>query len=159
MYVRCTEKLKGGGMAKTVNLTVRVSAELKQQAEAAAGYLDLSLSQVVRDAFKSVIDRANNQAITRENFKRRFAEYGVDAPTMTPAQDAEMTEHGIDTRNLSKGQRQSLVRAARSGKLGNPKPMRSLKDDMLDNINRMEANGQITKERAAEMRAGFEGGE
>ena len=143
-------------MAKTVNLTVRVSAELKQQAEAAAGYLDLSLSQVVRDAFKSVIDRANNQAITRENFKRRFAEYGVDAPTMTPAQDAETKEHGIDTRNLPKGQRQSLVRAARSGKLGNPKPMRSLKDDALDSIAEREASGAISKERADFLRGRLE---
>lgn len=145
-------------MAKTVNLTVRVSVELKQQAEAAADYLDLSLSQVVRDSFKAVIDRANNRVLTDESFRRRFAEYGVDAPTMTPAQDAETKEHGIDTRNLSRVQRQALVRASRSGKLGNPKPMKSLADDMLENINRMEVKGQITKERAAQMRAGFERG-
>lgn len=146
-------------MAKTVNLTVRVSAELKQQAEAAADYLDLTLSQVVREAFKSVIERANNHALTRENFRRRFAEYGVDAPTMTQQQEAETMEHGIDTRGLSKGQRSALSRAARPGKLGNSKPMKSLADEMLENINRMEAKGQITKERAAEMRSGFEGGE
>lgn len=145
-------------MAKTVNLTVRVSPELKQQAEAAADYLDLSLSQVVRDSFKSVIERANNQALTRESFRRRFAEYGVEAPTMTPNQEAETRAHGIDTRNLSKGQRSALVRASRSGKLGSSKPMKSLADEMLENINRMEAKGQITKERAAQMRAGFEWG-
>lgn len=65
-------------MAKTVNLTVRVSPTLKAEAEAAAEYLDTNISRLVRDAFREAIDRAQQRRIRNEHFRDKFAEYGID---------------------------------------------------------------------------------
>lgn len=135
-------------MGKTVNLTVRVSLELKEQADAAADYLDTTLSRLVRDAFKDAITKASERALRDAGFKARFAELGVDAPTMTRKQEEDSKTLGVDVRGLSRQQRGSLKRAHRAGKLAAEKPKRSMKDDVIDSIRERVAKGEITEEEA-----------
>lgn len=150
MYVRCTQKLKGLRMAKTVNLTVRISPELKEKAEAAADFLDLSISQIVRDAFRATIERAETQMLRQASFASRFAEYGVDAPPATRKQEEEMKAHGIDTRSLSKQQREALKRGQRAGKFVPPKVKPSMKDDVIASIRKRAEDGLISQQEADE---------
>ncbi len=144
-------------MGKTVNLTIRVTPQMKLEAEKAADYLDLSLSQVVRDAFKQIIYKAGQEMMRIESFRRSAAEYGFEGLPMTAKQESEFKQHGIDTTQLSRQQRRALERAARSGKLGKSKPItRTFKDDALENIADQEATGLISKERADYLRNRFE---
>lgn len=135
MYVRnmafvCVvhNRQKGASMNKSINLTVRVSPQLKMEAEAAADYLDLSLSQVVRNAFKKIIQDVNEKKARDISFKRQYAEYGIDGPTMTPKQQEEYKLHGVDTRNLSRQQRRALERGIRSGKISQQRDFRIRSD-------------------------------
>lgn len=70
-------------MAKTVNLTVRVSPTLKAEVEAAAEYLDTTVSKLVRDAFKEAVELAKSRRLKEEHYRSKFAEFGVEGfPTV-----------------------------------------------------------------------------
>jgi len=48
-------------MGKDCNLTVRIDGALKRDAEQAAAYLDITLSQVARIAFRDLVRKAKSE--------------------------------------------------------------------------------------------------
>lgn len=85
-------------MAKTVNLTVRVSPTLKAEAEAAAEYLDTNISKLVRDAFRDAIELAKAKRLKAEHFRSKFAEFGVDG---FPAVHEERQSLSLKARSIA----------------------------------------------------------
>jgi antitoxin component of RelBE/YafQ-DinJ toxin-antitoxin module len=111
---------------KTVNLTIRVSRELKQQAEQSALLLDLTLSQVIRKALNQLVDDGENHvkhvAFIHQNRRKALHELEQE--------NAYLAERGVA-------------------------PMRALTDQeaTLSVIGEMQRSGIIDSNKAAWMRA------
>lgn len=138
---------------------MRISAELKAQAEAAAMILDTTLSQVAREAFEQLVERSNLKRIKENHFREKLAGLGVDTLPMTNREQVDFDEYGIDTRKLSKTQRAAVRRGVRSGRLEKPgaavvqhvgqsKP--SMRDEVIASLRRRAADGVISQEEAEE---------
>ncbi|GEM_PF-3098918 len=100
-------------MPKTVNLTVRINPNLKQQAEVAAGFLDVSLSQIVRDAFKQIIEKATAQKLRGSDFQKAFEEY---SPSPIRKKEAYKPEPEMHTEKLTRQQRRARERLQKKSK-------------------------------------------
>ena len=71
-------------MEKSVNLTLRISPELKAEAEEACKYLDRTVSDVIRAALRSVVkqyqtERAQETRVAREFAQGEHAQVAYDA--------------------------------------------------------------------------------
>lgn len=146
-------------MGEKSNLTIRISTDLKVQAEAAALFLDTTLSQVARDAFREMIVKAGQKALQEQNFKANFAQLGIEAPPMTRREQVDFEEYGMDTRKLSKTQRAAVRRGVRSGRIEKPESTAvrpagqarlSMKEEVIASIRQRAADGLLTQEEANE---------
>lgn len=111
---------------KTANLTVRIDPDLKRQAQGAAEFLDLSLSQVVTAALRGVIRQSaahrewlgefkapQVQRVMESDGERYAADIGRKA---VAARIAELTE--LERRNTLNKHSRAELKALRTREMG-----------------------------------------